>query len=202
MEQKKSVDIWFSSDAHFGHTNIVGEEVSVWKSGYRDFKTLHEMNVTLTETYNKYVKEDDHLYFLGDWSFGGLENIFIFRQLIKCKNIYFVYGNHDHHIKNNKNDAKSLFLYCSNVMTPTINKQKFFLSHYAHQVWAKHHEGVIHLFGHSHGTLPGVGKSMDVGVDEAYKRYKEYRPFHINEILENIYKKEIHVVDHHNDRTT
>ena len=45
---------------------------------------------------------EDTLYHLGDWSFGGIENIWNFRKRINCKNIYLVPGNHDHHIKKNK----------------------------------------------------------------------------------------------------
>ncbi len=44
------------------------------------------------------VKPNDIIYHLGDWSFGGHENIKIFRNRIKCKNIHLILGNHDHHI--------------------------------------------------------------------------------------------------------
>ena len=76
------MNIWITSDTHFGHTNIVGPEISSWKSGYRDFKSLHEMNMALVDGINKYVKEDDILYHLGDWSFGGAQNILQFRKYI------------------------------------------------------------------------------------------------------------------------
>lgn len=64
--------------------------------------TLEEMNELIIKNINDVVKEDDILYHLGDWSFGGIENIWEFRKQIKCKNIYLVPGNHDHHIKKNK----------------------------------------------------------------------------------------------------
>lgn len=33
------------------------------------------------------------------------------------------------------------------------------------EVWNKSHYDSWHLFGHSHGRLPALGKSLDVGVD-------------------------------------
>ena len=76
-------------------------------------------------------------------------------------------------------------------------KQLFFLSHYSHQVWYGSHKGVIHLFGHSHNSIEGIGKSMDIGVDTAYKLLKEYRPFSIEEVISIMDKKEVKFTDHH-----
>ena len=38
---------------------------------------------------------------------------------------------------------------------------------------------------------------MDIGIDVAYRLYKEYRPFSLSEIIEIMDKKEIGVLDHH-----
>ena len=53
------MNIWFTSDTHYGHTNISGPKISNWSSGYRDFNSVHEMNMALVDGINKYVKEDD-----------------------------------------------------------------------------------------------------------------------------------------------
>lgn len=84
------------SDTHFGHRNIV-QGVSSWddKSGCRKFKTIDEMNQNIVKLINTTVKEDDILYHLGDWSFGGSDNIWNFRKQINCKNIHLILGNHD-----------------------------------------------------------------------------------------------------------
>lgn len=60
------------------------------------------MNEAIIKSINDTVKEDDTLYHLGDWSFGGYHNIWNFRKRIICKDIRFVFGNHDHHIRNNR----------------------------------------------------------------------------------------------------
>ena len=53
------------------------------------------------------------------------------------------------------------------------------LSHYAHRVWPGMHLGDIHLYGHSHGSLPGTAASLDVGVDSW-----DWAPVRLSEIRE------------------
>jgi len=187
------MNIWITSDSHYGHQNIVGSTISKWDSGYRNFTSLQEMNETLIKNINDKVKENDILYHLGDWSFGGIDNLYYFRKSLICKNIHLLLGNHDHLIVNKDKKLSDgtiinpydLFTSVNHVFTGKIGKQYFHLSHYSHQIWPKSHHGSIHLFGHSHGTATPIGKSMDVGIDT----HKEFRPYHINEIIT--------LVDHH-----
>lgn len=198
-------NIWFTSDTHMGHTNIAGPKVSKWSSGYRIFDSVHDMNKALTEGINKYVKPGDILYHLGDWSFGGIENIYKFRRRIICENIHLILGNHDSHIARNSEiktedgfiKPRDLFTSVRDVSRIKHGQNEFFLSHYSHRVWDKSHRGVIHLYGHSHGSIPDFGKSMDVGVDVAYRLFGEYRPFHINEILDIMKDRDMAFVDNH-----
>jgi calcineurin-like phosphoesterase family protein len=168
------------------------------------------MNSTLVETFNKHVMPEDVLIHLGDWSFGGIHNIWLFRSQIKCKSIHLILGNHDHHIERNKQlpnymqaPAKSLFTSVQYVNTFKHEKDSLFLSHYSHRVWEGSHRGVIHLYGHSHASLEDkpYGKSMDVGVDAAYRLFGEYRPFHIDEIKSIMNQREIEFPDHHDSNT-
>ena len=225
-------NIWFTSDTHYNHKNIVKGTTSWTLDGKdggshslqstRDFNTLEEHNETLVNNINSLVKEDDILYHLGDWSFGGINSIWNFRKQLKCKNIHLIFGNHDHHIENHTNipteqigefnklnvfsswhgvDVGSAHLNClfksvQHYKEIVINKQIFCLSHYSHRVWNKSHKGSIHLYGHSHGTLPGLGKSMDVGVDT-----NNLKPYHTDEIMERMNKVETKIVDHHTKYT-
>src|ERR1017187_2544390 len=95
-------NIWVTSDTHYQHLNIAGPKVSRWKNGYRNFESVSEMNNHIIKQINKIVKEDDLLYHLGDFSFGGIENIWNFRKQLRCQNIILILGNHDKHIKENK----------------------------------------------------------------------------------------------------
>ena len=218
-------NIFFSSDSHYLHKNIAGPKVSSWKSGYRDFDNEIEMSKHLVSVWNQTMKEDDILYFLGDWSFGGAQNIWNFRKQLKVKTIHFIYGNHDAHIKNNivlpnvisdkpyssnfidgKNtdpeypnyvEAQRLFTSCDSVLIVKHGQHTFFLSHYSHRVWDGSHKGVIHLYGHSHNSIPDLGKSMDVGVDSARHLLGEYRPFRIEEIIQIMNNKVFVKIDNH-----
>jgi calcineurin-like phosphoesterase family protein len=197
------MNIWFTSDTHYFHTNIAGEKVSTWDKGYRNFNSVQEMNEKLIVNINSSVKEDDILYHLGDWSFGGAQNIFYFRNSLICKNIHLIRGNHDQHILDKDISFKELsfnpyelFSSVNDAFSGYIGKTYFHLSHYSHRVWPKSHKGSIHLFGHSHGSLNGdFGKSMDVGID----CHPEFRPFHINEIVQIMDKKSTKSIDHHGE---
>jgi len=43
--------------------------------------------------------------------------------------------------------------------------QSIIMCHYCMRVWPRSHYNTWHLYGHSHGGLEPIGKSMDVGVD-------------------------------------
>ena len=166
---------------HYGHTNICRATTS-WKdadSVTRDFKSLEHMNAVLVDSINQIVREDDVLVHLGDWSFGGFENIEEFRSKIVCKNIHLVLGNHDHHIANNKNNVQDLFKSVnqyveldirrpSRVEKNKVDKFNFVCMHYPIASWNNMNSGVMHLHGHVH--LPrhqriSEGRAMDVGCD-------------------------------------
>lgn len=215
----KNQNVWFSSDFHYGHGSIV-KGVSKWenKNGCRNFETLKEHDDTLVNNINSVVMENDILFFLGDWSFGGFKNnealinFFEFRDKIKCKNIHFILGNHDQLLIENKEymgrKTQDLFSSVSQYKEVRIIddnsgkalKYTFFLCHYAMRVWDKsHHGNSIHLFGHSHDgmskEITKVSNSMDVGVD----CHPEFRPFSFHEIRDIMAKRNVELeIDHHN----
>lgn len=200
--------IWFTSDTHYNHKNIV-RGCSEWKTfeegsshqNTRDFDTLEDHNNTLIRTINRYVKYGDTLYHLGDVSFGGFNSLGAFINQLECRDIRLIFGNHDHHIEKNREGCQNLFTSCKYYDEITMNGRKVVLLHYGLRVWNKSHHGAYHLYGHSPDTLPGQGKSMDVGVDVAFRMFGEYRPFSWTEINQMLSKKETEVVDHHNSNT-
>lgn len=220
-------NIYFTSDTHFGHANISGKNVSKWKGGYRHYKSVDEMNQDLVKGINKIVKEDDILYHLGDWSFGGIENIWNFRKQLRCQNIHLILGNHDHHIEENKLldncryygeglldirdgswDSLGSQVYSQNLFSSVSHYKEvkvagriIVLSHYAHRVWHGSHKGWLHFYAHSHDSLPPYGKSHDVGVDTAIRLLGEARPFHSSEIIKIVDSLPMEFPDHH-DLTT
>lgn len=191
-------NIWFTSDTHFGHTNIC-RGVSKWSNSNeeefikatRNFPDVPTMNEMIVDNINNVVGENDWLIHIGDWSFGGFENIEIFRSQIKCKNIVLILGNHDHHIQNDKDNVRRLFKHVAhyeelNVVLETksgTEKHKFVLCHYPIISWNNMPQGAFMIHGHQHlkgDARFGEGRRMDVGMDGA----PEFRPYHINEVLE------------------
>lgn len=158
-------EIYFTSDTHFGHRNILS-----YCPG-RPWKTLDEMNEGLLANINEVVREQDHLYHLGDFCFS--KNPSYYRNKIRCKNIYLIKGNHD-----SRTALNGLFAWIKDTYELRANGAKFWLSHYAHRRWPSSHHGAYHLYGHSHGDLPGYGRSMDVGVDAV-----NYYPIHIDNVM-------------------
>lgn len=217
---------WFSSDFHGYHKNIC-RGTSEWDKGppkvvsgihgiqsTRDFKTVEEMNEAILKGINDHVKWDDVLYFLGDFTFGGQDKMWRFRRRINCENIHFIFGNHDKAIEHNvvmvDDDNKyvcadDLFLTRGYYKHISLGKQEIIMSHYAFRVWNRSHHGSIMLYGHSHDSLDRGGeewgKSMDVGIDSAFRRFGEYRPFSEDEILKIMATRPINIVDHHNQHT-
>ena len=81
------MEIWFSSDTHFGHNKE-------FLYGPRGFSNVEEMNEAIIERWNKVVKPDDIVYHLGDTMLNDNE------KGIECMHrlngeIFLIWGNHD-----------------------------------------------------------------------------------------------------------
>lgn len=205
--------VFFSSDTHYNHANIC-KATSSWPdtSKTRDFKSLEHMNSTVVDNINSMVGEDDILFHLGDWSFGGFDKIKEFRNRIICKNIHLILGNHDHHIENNIENIRDMFSSVnhylelkiripSSVRPGEIDRFKFILCHYPIASWNGMNYGDIHLHGHVH--LPknqriSEGRAMDVGMDG-----NEYSPlglFKVLNLLKNQPIKRLSLPEDHHEK--
>ena len=166
--------LYFTSDTHYMHTNIC-RGTTRWSNAdefCRDFDTLDQMNDRIVNGINSVVGQDDILFHLGDWSFGGFEMIEQFRNRINCRNIHLILGNHDHHIERDREDIRRLFTSVNQYLELEVKgkdwEQNYVLMHYPIISWNKMNDGVIHLHGHVHLSADrriGKGKTMDVGVD-------------------------------------
>lgn len=204
----KGQRLWFTSDTHYNHGNIC-TATTQWINPVtcREFESLEKMNAHLVGNINEKVGENDILFHLGDWSFGGFEQIELFRNQIVCKNVHIITGNHDHHIESDKEGIQSIFSSVNkylnlvvkwNVGTPLMGEQRFALMHFPIASWDNMARGAIHLHGHVHFEADkriGVGKMMDVGCDG-----NELYPIEMSEILRLMDTqpiKSMFVFDHH-----
>lgn len=201
-----------------GHGNIMkycrrqgltSEQYKMLDDGNQDFRvhdeSVNEMDSYLLDGINSIVGQNDTLYHLGDFCFGPKHDYYNvakrYRDRIACRNVHLIWGNHDGF------SIRPLFTSAMDMNTASVDKQSIVLCHYCLATWNKAHRGVWHFYGHSHTNLeewankamPGR-RSMDVGVDNAFKILGEYRPFSFNELKEIMDKKSGFFPDHHEER--
>lgn len=170
-------DIWFTSDTHFGHANII-------RHCARPFATVNEMDDALEANWNACVKARDTVYHLGDFAF--LKPGLIANQLRRLGGKkHIVLGNHDKAIRKARAEftGPGLFESINDCLELDMRGMQISLFHFAQRVWNGSHFKAIHLYGHSHGNLPPLGRSVDVGVD-CKEITPEYRPVNLDEIAE------------------
>jgi calcineurin-like phosphoesterase family protein len=184
----------FISDTHLNHINIV-KGVSKWSdtSRCRPFNTVAEHNETILDGINTAADVNDRLIINGDFCFGNHENIPKFRNLIRCRNVWLVKGNHDRQLWKYH---RSVFQYTDKYIDDlVIDKQQIFMCHYAGHVWEDNNRGSWMLCGHSHGNLPlphSEGKILDLCPEN-----HNYKPWTFEQIKEYMDARPIVAKDHH-----
>jgi len=174
--------IWFLSDPHFGCAKLV-------ENTRTEFGNVDEHDNYLLMMINGMVKDNDTLVIIGDFC---KEKPGRYRPKLKCKNIFFVLGNHD-------KECKIKAVFGGNVWTRRMVKlsggQKVLCDHHPACFWDGCHNGTYHAYGHIHNSeereammdlgMPGR-RSMDVGVDMAKRLFGAYRPISELEFLDQL----------------
>jgi calcineurin-like phosphoesterase family protein len=188
--------IYFSSDFHYGHENIAGPSCSNWSTGYRDFNSVAEMNQAIIDSL-KVLRPGDELFYLGDWSFGSENNVEgLTRYFKRGVKLHLIYGNHDKAIERST-ELQKCFDSVQYIWKGNFRGSSFYLHHFAQRVWDKSHHGTIHLYGHSHGTIPDYGLSMDVGFDTCKYGHEKYTLYPIHEVMEIMANRELVLPNRH-----
>ncbi len=173
--------IYFTSDHHFGHRNII-------KYSERPFKDVDEMDQTMIDRWNEKVKPGDKVYHLGDIALCSPAR---FNEIMDQLNgdVYLIKGNHE----KTAMACRERFVWVRDfheliLDDPDTHKgtQLVALFHYSMKVWNASHWGTYHLYGHSHGALPDDPKSrsFDIGVD-----CHDFYPLSYAEVKEIMNKK-------------
>lgn len=164
--------IYFTSDLHIGHDNII-------KMCERPFDNIQDMNKTLIHYWNQTVQIKDTVYILGDFFFKmPVEEANAIIKKLKGKKI-LIRGNHDLVYDEN------LFEEVCDFKIIKYNRKKFILMHYPLLEWPHYFQGGIHLHGHQHNTQEynlemrkqGILR-YDVGVDA-----NALKPISIDEVI-------------------
>ena len=185
IDQTKRV--WFTSDTHYDHTNLVKGETS-WQNTdqCRDFTTTAEMNEAIVDGINSVVMPEDILFHNGDWSFGGADRVLEFRRKIQCKTVHLIRGNHDRHIKLTGRHAEG-FSSVSDYLKVDYGGIGFVMSHYPMKSWHHSYYGTWMLFGHCHGNLRQHIPTWMLKQLMEEERWQDLRAIANDEVVEGIY---------------
>lgn len=168
---------WVTSDQHYGHANII-------EYCKRPFSNVDEMDATMILRHNEVVDKEDKVYIVGDFTLGDFKMFSkYYYQLNGIK--FFIPGSHDWRwIESYSGWRDGIQHLCEPLLTIESgidSRLPVVLCHYAMRVWDRSHYGSYHLYGHSHGNLPGIGRSMDIGVDT-----NNFYPYNLYEVLERL----------------
>ena len=147
--------LWFTSDTHFGHNQMIIYD-------HRPFTTVEQMDETIIETWNKYVRPNDEVWHMGDFLMRAAKPVEYYVNRLNGR-IHLVLGNHD----DAKKGAKyypDLFESVQEYKYLRFDNVKISMCHYSFRTWRGCHRGSWHLHGHSHGGLPNFGRQVDVGI--------------------------------------
>ena len=183
--------VWFTADTHFGHGNIIKycqrpfmspEEFAATRDDPRSRLRLSDATVkrhdeALLEAINSRVAVDDTLWIVGDFCWGGRAEAKRYRDRIRCRSVYLVWGNHD------RAEIADVFADCIDQGMIVVEGQEIWLNHYPMRSWNKAFHGSWHLYGHVHGRLQREDAAKptmlvkDVGVDAC-----DYRPWSLDDL--------------------
>lgn len=154
--------IYFTSDLHLGHNNMI-------KFRDRPFHNVSEMNTTLLKNINNTCSKRDMLFILGDIAYQQpVEQTE--EQLSSLKpTLVLIRGNHD------KAYNPKLFHTIKDYCEIKVYHRKVILSHYPFLEWDGMLRGAVHLHGHQHNyekyNIDMRNQKIlryDVGVDANY----------------------------------
>lgn len=186
---------FFASDFHFGHANVI-------KHCNRPFEDLAEMEFQLIRQWNEVVTSQDVVYILGDFSFYDWDMTEYILSRLKGQK-FLVKGNHDSSkmLKKVGNLGK-VVSYEERTFEIGEETVRVCMSHFPFLSWHQMHRGAYHFHGHSHGNLmlpPQLqnARIFDVGVDNLFKVFGQYRPVTLEQLVEHLRDKSSASVDHH-----
>ena len=178
------MSIFVTADHHFGHANII-------RFVNRPFANVDEMDQGMIDAWNAVVGWDDEVYHLGDFTLGDSLSPWI--HALQFGTLKIVPGGHDwrwlkkadHNDLWNRNIEVISPLHSLELPSGEKYPKIVVLCHYpmAASHWDRAHYGSFHFYGHTHGRFYQEGKALDVGVDNIYRLYGEFRPILIDDAL-------------------
>ena len=151
--EKDVEKMFFTSDTHFSHENII-------KYCKRPFTNVEEHDAELIRRWNEKVPEDGIVFHLGDVAFGSPDRVNEILEQLHGK-IYLVIGNHDW--RRIVSEHKWRFENMTQQNNMKIGKRHIILNHYPMLAFSgawRGEDATYQLFGHVH-TSPYTDEGLD-----------------------------------------
>lgn len=152
---------FYTGDTHFSHESIIRMCNRIDPATGELFSSINRHDAYLIDVWNATVGKNDRVIHVGDFAHRADPRRVraIFDRLHGQK--FLVIGNHD------PKETLELRWAAQPQHLLVVNDQgtRIVAGHYGMRVWPGQRRGAIHVFGHSHGRLPGNSMSTDVGVD-------------------------------------
>ena len=184
--------IYFTSDLHFGHKNIVD-------LCNRPFTDVDAMDSALIENWNQKVKKNDIVYLTGDVVWDKKKVAFYMEQLAGKK--ILVAGNHDSTwIK--REECKKYFEEIVPYLEVHLNGHPITMCHYPMLEWRSSREESkrklgYHIHGHIHNRIADEYRqlflqfnALNAGVD-----INVFEPVSFDELIQNNYKFKLNALE-------
>ena len=170
--------IFYTSDLHFGHENVI-------RFDNRPFRSVSEMDYTLIHLWNSRVQPDDTVYIVGDFAYRNTRPAEWYLQQLQGKT-QLLYGNHDQALLDNS-AAVSYFESIEKMCHVTDGKNQICLCHFPICEWNGYRKGHLHIYGHIHNRKDDTFQIMcdRTGALNAGCMLNHYMPVTLAELIKN-----------------
>ena len=132
---------FYTSDLHFGHSNVIGFD-------HRPFADRVEMEQTLIYLWNDRVQKDDDIWIIGDFCFRADKDPTYYLRKLKGRK-HLIVGNHDGVILKDEK-ALSYFESVDKMTHIQDHGEQIVMCHFPIADWNQMHHGSWLIYGHIH----------------------------------------------------
>lgn len=168
--------MWFTSDLHFGHANII-------EYCNRPFDSVWEMNEWMVDAWNETVQPGDDVWVVGDVAMGNITRSLTYVSRLQGR-LHLVVGNHDRPFRRTGEpkprweaayrDAGFESIH-HGTLEMSLNVSRLLVNHFPYVGDSREQDrflehrpidsGAWLLHGHVHDTWRQRGRMVNVGVD-------------------------------------
>ena len=171
--------IYFISDTHFCHKNIIN-------ICDRPFKDVEQMNETMISNWNRVVEPADEVYVLGDFSYKDtVKQTNEILNSLKGKK-HLIIGNHDSFLKK-ESFNRSAFVSISHYYELSYRDARYILFHYPIVEWAHYFRKSVHLYGHLHKQIQPIHEEWGRRAISVAADLINFTPISADEIYEKTF---------------